>query len=144
MLLLSLIAFEAGPVTSYLPLTKCQKLAHSMHRQGTPLAEGRGYMLTKTNLIAAALLAVLSVPAAAAETLCGSRDAVMKQLATEYQESPVGLGLASNGAVVELLTSSKGSWTLIVTPPSGPTCLMGTGEAWQPVARKLMVKESES
>lgn len=100
-------------------------------------------MLTKTCLIAAALIAAVSVPAAA-QTLCGSRETVMKQLASEYQEAPIGIGLASNGAVVELLTSSNGTWTLLVTTPRGPTCLMGTGEAWQPVARKVSLKESDS
>lgn len=100
-------------------------------------------MLTKTHLFAAALIALSAAPAVA-ETLCGSREVVMKQLATEYQEAPVGIGLASNGAVVELLTSSNGTWTLLVTTPRGPTCLMGTGEAWQPVARKVVLKESES
>ena len=100
-------------------------------------------MLTKTHLIAVALIAATSATAAA-ETLCGSRETVMKQLASEYQEAPVGIGLASNGAVVELLTSSNGTWTLLVTMPRGPTCLMGTGEAWQPVARKVAMKESES
>ncbi len=100
-------------------------------------------MLTKTDLIAAALIAATSATAAA-ETLCGSREIVMRQLASEYQEAPVGIGLASNGAVVELLTSSNGTWTLLVTTPRGPTCLMGTGEAWQPVARKVVARESES
>ncbi len=100
-------------------------------------------MLTKTHLIAAALIAATSATAAA-ETLCGSREIVMRQLASEYQEAPVGIGLASNGAVVELLTSSNGTWTLLVTTPRGPTCLMGTGEAWQPVARKGVARDSES
>lgn len=90
-------------------------------------------MLTRTSLlIGAALLAGTS---AAAESLCGTREDLLKQLAAQYQEAPVGIGLASNGSVVELLTSTAGSWTLMVTPPNGPSCLIGTGEAWQPVVR---------
>src|SRR6185436_5436885 len=87
-------------------------------------------MLAKTSLIAAVALFAASTPATA-ETLCGSRETVLKQLSSEYQEAPVGIGLASNGAVVELLTSASGTWTLLVTPPKGPTCLMGTGDGWQ-------------
>lgn len=96
-------------------------------------------MLTTTRLILAASMAASLVagPALAADTLCGTRDSVLKQLAAEYQEAPVGIGLASNGAVVELLTASSGTWTLIVTMPKGSTCLMGTGEAWQAVPRKI-------
>lgn len=100
-------------------------------------------MLTKTRLILAATLVAAGSPAAA-QTLCGSRDTVLKQLASEYQEAPVGIGLASNGAVVELLTSASGSWTLLVTMPKGPTCLMGTGEAWQALARKASLAETDS
>lgn len=103
-------------------------------------------MLTKTRLIllAAIAAALAAGPALAGETLCGTRDSVLKQLASEYQEAPVGIGLASNGAVVELLTSSTGTWTLLVTMPKGSTCLMGTGEAWQPVTRKISFVEKDS
>lgn len=103
-------------------------------------------MLTRTRLIFAATVAAAfaASPASAGETICGTRDSVLKQLASEYQEAPVGIGLASNGAVVELLTSSSGTWTLIVTMPKGSTCLMGTGEAWQPVARKISFVEKDS
>jgi hypothetical protein len=100
-------------------------------------------MLTRTSLILTAVL-VFAGTSADAETLCGTRENVLKQLASEYQEAPVGIGLASNGAVVELLTSNTGTWTLLVTPPRGPTCLMGTGEAWQPLARKASFVERES
>lgn len=96
-------------------------------------------MLTKTRLILTAAL-IAAASSAAAETLCGTRESVLSQLASEYQEAPVGIGLASNGAVVELLTSNTGSWTLLVTTPRGPTCLMGTGEAWQALARKASFK----
>jgi hypothetical protein len=92
-------------------------------------------MFTRTSLITGiALLATLS--SASAESLCGTREDLLQRLAIEYEEAPVGVGLASNGAVVELLTSKAGTWTLMATPPDGPTCLIGTGEAWQPVIRK--------
>jgi hypothetical protein len=92
-------------------------------------------MLTKTSLFATmALLAATST--AAAQSVCGAREALLKQLASEYQEAPAGIGLASNGSVVELLTSKGGTWTLMVTRPNGMTCLIGTGEAWQPIIRK--------
>lgn len=90
-------------------------------------------MLTKTCVVAAALIA--AVPSVAAQTVCGTRDVVLKQLSSDFQEAPVGIGVAANGAVVELLTSTAGTWTLIVTTPKGPTCLMGTGEGWQALNR---------
>jgi hypothetical protein len=99
--------------------------------------------MLKASLIATTVL-LATTAAAAAQSLCGTRDTVLKQLANDYQEAPVGIGLASNGAVVELLTSTKGSWTLLVTAPNGPTCLMGTGESWQALARKVGVRETDS
>lgn len=78
-------------------------------------------------------LLLLAACDAHAQAVCGPREAVLKALAKEYQESPIGMGLDSNGQVVELLTSSSGTWTLMVTRPKGPTCLIGTGEAWQPL-----------
>lgn len=75
------------------------------------------------------------------QSVCGAREALLKQLAKEYQEAPIGVGLASNGAVVELLVSTGGTWTLMVTRPNGTTCLIGTGEAWQAVAHKAVLEE---
>ena len=92
-------------------------------------------MLTKTSLIAVLAL-IAATTTAAAQSVCGERETLLKQLNAEYQEAPAGIGLASNGSVVELLTSNGGTWTLMVTRPNGTTCLIGTGEAWQPIIRK--------
>ncbi len=52
------------------------------------------------------------------------------------------MGLASSGGVVEVLTNEKGSsWSIIVTMPSGVTCLVAAGEGWEavaPVAGKIL------
>jgi hypothetical protein len=53
-------------------------------------------------------------------------------LSKNYQEEPVAMGLASSGGVVEVLTNDKGSsWSIIVTMPSGKTCLVASGEGWE-------------
>ena len=89
------------------------------------------------------VLAILAGAAdAAAQPVCGTRAILLKQLASEYQEAPTGIGLDSNGSVVELLTSKGGTWTLMVTRPNGRTCLVGTGEAWQPIAPKPREEDS--
>ena len=42
------------------------------------------------------------------------------------------MGLASSGGVVEVLTDDKGSsWSIIVTMPTGITCLVASGENWE-------------
>ena len=87
--------------------------------------------MSKMAFIAALATATLSVDAQAAP-LCGKRDDVVAQLSEKYKETPVGIGLASNGGLIELLAASNGTtWTLIVTVANGPTCLVATGHDWQ-------------
>jgi hypothetical protein len=62
---------------------------------------------------------------------------LLRQFSDQFKEAPVGMGLSENGAVVELLTSANGSWTLIATKPNGRTCLLGSGEGWQSLTRNL-------
>jgi len=63
---------------------------------------------------------------------CSTRANVIKHLANKYSESPVAVGLAENGGVIEVLTSSKGgTWTIIITMPDGTSCMVAAGEAWE-------------
>jgi len=83
-----------------------------------------------------ALTAILATAAFAAGAqagpACGKRDDVLAQLSERYKEAPVGVGVAGNGGLIELLTASAGStWTLIITLPNGPTCLLAAGQDWE-------------
>jgi hypothetical protein len=69
--------------------------------------------------------------AAQAQMMCGERTKVIAGLAQGYSETPTSMGLTSNGAVVEVLSSPSGTFTIIVTQPSGLTCLMASGEDWE-------------
>lgn len=69
---------------------------------------------------------------ASAQAACAPHAEVTKQLASGHSENPVGIGLASNGAVVEVFSSSDGSsWTIIMTMPNGMSCLVTAGEYWE-------------
>ena len=68
---------------------------------------------------------------AEAQMMCGERTKVIAGLAQGYSETPTSMGLTSNGAVVEVLSSPSGSFTIIVTQPNGLTCLMASGEDWE-------------
>lgn len=76
-------------------------------------------------------LFVLGAFPAWGQSICADRADLLKRLAAEYQESPIGLGIADGGSVLELLTSPGGTWTLMATRPGGQTCLIATGQAWQ-------------
>ena len=91
-------------------------------------------------LLVVPLVSCPLVPRGVASPLCGARADILAKLAKEFGEAPTALGLASNGGVVELLSSDSGSWTLMITfapapgsPAGGRTCLIATGEGWQSV-----------
>ena len=91
---------------------------------------------------AAVLLAAASaMPAAAlaAPAACGPRAELVKELAKRYREAPVAVGLASNGTLVEVLTSDGGAtWTIMFSQPNGTSCLMAAGEEWQALQPTVM------
>ena len=69
---------------------------------------------------------------------CGPREAVVQRLAEGYGETRQAIGLAAQGAVLEVFASqSSGSWTITVTFPNGATCLVASGEAYQALAETL-------
>ncbi len=80
------------------------------------------------------LLVVLlfSGNAIAQQPACTERGDVVTHLATKYSESPVAIGLANNGGVIEVLSTDTGtSWTIIITMPSGTACMIAAGENWE-------------
>ncbi len=79
-------------------------------------------------MVGAVALTALPV---SAQQVCGERTAILDQLKREFNETPSGKGMASNGAVVEFLSSDSGTWTMLVTFPSGATCLLAAGDNWR-------------
>ena len=84
--------------------------------------------------ILGALLTYASAPAVA-QTSCGPREQLVKLLADQYKEDPVGMGLAQPGQVIEVFASSNGSWTMVMTMPDGKACLIAAGDNWEMVTR---------
>jgi hypothetical protein len=86
----------------------------------------------------AAFVFALNVPAANAQTICGQRAKFLEHLAKNHNEAPTSIGITNSGQVLEVLSSKDGGWTIILTHPNGVTCLMASGEAWEPVERGAM------
>lgn len=92
---------------------------------------------SRTRRIAAGVGAVALVtswaaaPAVAQQPQCAARDAVLDRLSDSYHEEPVSLGVTATGSLLEVLASPEGSWTIIITVPGGPTCLVSSGEGWR-------------
>lgn len=86
-----------------------------------------------------ALSLVAGNGALAAQQLCDLRPQVLEHLEGRFHEAPSAIGLTSDGRVVEVLTSAKGSWTIIVTAPDGISCLLAAGQAWEQTGRPDLV-----
>jgi hypothetical protein len=112
-------------------------MAAHVPSHGSPAARGtdrrRAAQLAGRSLLAALAVAgaiLLGSPVEAAK-LCGERGAILKSLEQRHQETPQALGLSADGGVLEVLVSPSGGWTILVTYPKRPTCVVAVGEAWQ-------------
>lgn len=84
------------------------------------------------------IVAVLPLLCAAADAQsvpgvpCADRSMATTQLHELYGERRIGYGLAANGSVIELFAAPNGSFTLFATSPRGVSCLIATGQSWEP------------
>ncbi|MEO0569007.1 MAG: hypothetical protein AAF066_14835 [Pseudomonadota bacterium] len=100
-------------------------------------------MQTKVLFTGAVLALGLASPAIAAS--CAPRETVVDRLAERYGESRQSVGLGSNNSVVEVFASEEtGTWTIVVTSVSGLTCLMASGQAYEPIAEVLPIEGNDA
>ena len=108
----------------------CKRTISPEPRDSRPTA--RHLAATSAGFLAlATVLSVASLPAAAQAPQCAARDAVLDRLSNHYHEEPVSIGVTATGSLLEVLASPEGSWTIIITVPGGPTCLVSSGEGWR-------------
>ena len=62
---------------------------------------------------------------------CGEHGEIVKQLTNQFSEKPVSMGLTKEGAVLEMFVSKERTFTIVVTNPSGLSCLVATGGNWE-------------
>jgi hypothetical protein len=67
--------------------------------------------------------------------VCGERSNFLSHLGKNHQEAPSAMGVTASGRVIEVLTSSDGTWTIIMTHPNGMTCMVAAGKAWENIER---------
>ena len=80
----------------------------------------------------------VATPISAQSRNCADRAAVVELLADRYGESRQSVGLGANNSLVEIFASAEtGTWTITVTEPGGPTCLVASGQAFEHLAEAL-------
>ena len=94
-----------------------------------------------TTIRLAATFLVLSAGMAAAQSAqCSDHDQIERMLAQNWGESRQSVALDAADSMVELFASAEtGTWTLTVTQPGGPTCMIASGHAFEMVKEPLPV-----
>ncbi len=88
-------------------------------------------------LFAALYIGLTAHSALAQQVPCGDRAKAVAHLEKNYSETPVSIGLASNGAVVEVFASEAGTFTIVMTYPNGLSCMIAAGENWENVVGRV-------
>lgn len=91
-------------------------------------------------MVFSALLATVAVatPAfAQGGLMCAPREEVVKQLGIQFSEKPVSRGVTGDGMLLEVFASPQGTWTAVLSEPTGVSCLVSGGESWQSLDHSL-------
>lgn len=94
-------------------------------------------MRTTAMLIMAAALAVAAAaqPRAQGPMACGQRANVIETLQKKFGEARRAIGFDGRGGVTEIWVSDgTGTFTVLLTSPSGVTCLMSSGTRFETIA----------
>ncbi|MGV6847030.1 MAG: hypothetical protein ACWA5A_01495 [Marinibacterium sp.] len=66
-----------------------------------------------------------------AEVICDSTPKLRDKLEHQFGNNQQATGIRSPDQVLEVWTSPRGSWTLVVTYSTGRSCIVAMGENWQ-------------
>jgi hypothetical protein len=81
-----------------------------------------------------ALLVVVALTGQAqAATMCGSRSDFVKALTDKFKEQGKALAIAGQSNLLEIYTSKAGTWTILMTSPTGKTCIIAAGNSWEDI-----------
>lgn len=70
-------------------------------------------------------------PSAGTRLPCHDYQRIVETLDKRYGETPVSLGVQTNGHVLQVFASaSSGSWTILTVAPTGIGCIIAAGRNW--------------
>ena len=64
---------------------------------------------------------------------CSGHDKIAETLGNKFKETRRIMGVVNSKTVMEIFTSPKGTWTVVITDTSGLSCITTFGEEWQDV-----------
>lgn len=81
--------------------------------------------------VAIAALSVVMIQPSHSASVCGKRANLLTTLDKDYKEAPVAMALTMAGNVLEIIASETGTFTVLITEPSGRTCVVEAGKSWE-------------
>ncbi len=100
-------------------------------------------LLTLATTAALSAATLMPMEADAAKRVCGERAKMTKFLTDKFTEQPRAVGVAGTGkALVEVYTSSEGTWTFLLTTAKGKSCIIGAGHSWEESDELAMLPKS--
>jgi len=100
-------------------------------------------MIKGTFLVVLALSVVTPAASWAQRSACGERSSIVERLSNKYGESRRSMGLNHNNGVVEVFASEEtGTWTILLTMPTGQSCLIAAGQNWESRTEEVAGKKS--
>ena len=70
-------------------------------------------------------------PSPAQSQICATHEKIAAGLKQNFGEEVQAIGITSVGALIEIYTSPHGTWTVVLTIPNGPSCLIADGADFQ-------------
>lgn len=86
----------------------------------------------------ALMLGGIFVSPPAQASICGDHKNIKKILGERYSESQRAFGMVNQDGLVEVYTSSGGSWSILMTSSNGRTCIIAAGKAWQEFEQAML------
>lgn len=82
-------------------------------------------------LLAVFSIAVVLATPAMGQMVCKERSLLVERLHKKYKEFKKADGLTMGGQLVEVFVSEGGSWTILISDPTGTSCVAAAGQTWR-------------
>jgi len=86
-----------------------------------------------TNRSMAMLMLFFLWPVGAHASICGDQKNIKELLGKQHAESQKAIGLINEKVIIEIYTSAKGTWSILMTYSTGRSCIIAAGKSWQEI-----------
>lgn len=92
---------------------------------------GTRTFLASLAIIPATAALAFAAPATAQNiSACAPQETLAEKLGQEFGEAVTAQGVDGQGNLLQVYTSENGTWTIAVTLPGGPSCIVSSGDGW--------------